>query len=171
MLYWQRPTTHGGRVSRRARRPGTHMLRLRLTLLVCLFAFAGFAAEPGAAQMRTHPQAAGLLVARYAHRFIGAPYSYGGSSPSGFDCSGFVAFVYRHFGVELPHYTFAQYGLGRRVAREQLEPGDLVFFDGLNHVGLYVGHGRFIHAPHSGARVRVEPLGASGRFDGARRIF
>ena len=82
------------------------------------------------------------------------PYSYGGVSPaSGFDCSGFTRFVFAHFGVTLPHYTFGQYDLGRSVSRGALEPGDLVFFDGVGHVGLYIGRGRFIHAPHSGTRV------------------
>jgi peptidoglycan DL-endopeptidase CwlO len=148
------------------------MLRLRLTLLVCLLAFAGLAASPGSAKTRMEPQDdAGARVSDYALRFLGTPYRYGGASPrTGFDCSGFVAFVYRHFGVALPHYTFAQFELGRRVARRALEPGDLVFFDGLNHVGLYIGRGRFIHAPHTGSQVRIEWLRYGGRFAGARRI-
>ena len=114
---------------------------------------------------------AGLRVAKYARQFVGVPYRYGGASPrSGFDCSGFVAYVFRHFGVKLPHYTFAQYRRGRHIPRRRLEPGDLVFFDGLNHVGLYVGRGRFIHAPHSGSRVRVDRLKYGGSFAGARRV-
>jgi peptidoglycan DL-endopeptidase CwlO len=80
--------------------------------------------------------------------------------------------VYAHFGVTLPHSSYAQFGDGRRVARQSLRPGDLVFFDGLGHVGLYVGNGRFIHAPHTGTRVRIEKLGGwySSRFAGARRF-
>ena len=148
------------------------MLRLRLTLLVCLLALAGFAAKTGKAATRLPPRAEiGVRATKYARRFLGVPYRYGGMSPRiGFDCSGFVAYVYRHFGVALPHYTFAQYGLGRHVGRRRLAPGDLVFFDGLNHVGLYLGHGRFIHAPHSGARVRIERLMYGGHFVGARRV-
>jgi cell wall-associated NlpC family hydrolase len=115
----------------------------------------------------------GLRVVGYAKTFLGVRYAYGGSSPrSGFDCSGFVRYVYAHFGVSLPHSSYAQYGDGRRVARRSLRPGDLVFFDALGHVGLYVGNGRFIHAPHSGTRVRIEALGGwySSRFSGARRL-
>jgi cell wall-associated NlpC family hydrolase len=115
----------------------------------------------------------GMRVVDYAKRFRGVRYSYGGSSPgSGFDCSGFVRFVYGHFGVPLAHSSYAQFGLGRRVRRSSLRPGDLVFFDGLGHVGIYIGNGRFIHAPHTGTRVRIETLAGwySSRFDGARRL-
>jgi cell wall-associated NlpC family hydrolase len=148
------------------------MLRLRLTLLLCFLALAWVSAQPAAAGVRTRSHHdLGVQISKYARRFIGVPYSYGGASPrSGFDCSGFVAFVYNHFGVTLPHYTFGQFEQGRRVSRDSLEPGDLVFFDGGNHVGLYMGQDRFIHAPHSGARVRIEPLGQAGPFAGARRV-
>ncbi|MES1246805.1 MAG: C40 family peptidase, partial [Actinomycetota bacterium] len=115
----------------------------------------------------------GLRVVKYAKRFVGVPYHYGGSSPrGGFDCSGFVRFVYAHFGVALPHSSYAQFTDGRRVSRRSLRPGDLVFFDGLGHVGLYVGNGRFIHAPHTGTRVRIQTLAGwySSRFVGARRL-
>ena len=98
---------------------------------------------------------------------------YGGTSPSsGFDCSGFTRFVYAHFGIVLPHWSGSQYGLGRRVSRAGLRPGDLVFFDGLGHVGIYVGGGRFIHAPHTGTRVAIDPLSGwyAARYDGARRL-
>jgi cell wall-associated NlpC family hydrolase len=83
-----------------------------------------------------------------------------------------VRYVYGHFGVTLPHSSFAQFGLGRRVSRSSLRPGDLVFFDGLGHVGMYIGNGRFIHAPHSGTRVRIETLAGwyGARFSGARRL-
>ena len=91
---------------------------------------------------------------------------------SGFDCSGFTRFVFAHFGVSLPHYTFSQFDLGRAVSRWALRPGDLVFFDGIGHVGLYIGAGRFIHAPHTGARVSIARLSGwySSSFDGARRL-
>jgi cell wall-associated NlpC family hydrolase len=115
----------------------------------------------------------GMRVVDYAKRFRGVRYVYGGSSPrSGFDCSGFVRYVYAHFGVSLAHSSYAQFGLGRRVSRASLRPGDLVFFDGLGHVGIYIGNGRFIHAPHTGTRVRVQTLAGwySSRFDGARRL-
>jgi cell wall-associated NlpC family hydrolase len=113
-------------------------------------------------------------IVRYARRFLGVPYAWGGTSPaSGFDCSGFTRYVFSHFGVSLPHYTFGQFDRGRSVPRSDLRAGDLVFFDGVGHVGLYIGSGRFIHAPHSGARVSVASLGGwYGRsFDGARRVI
>jgi cell wall-associated NlpC family hydrolase len=148
------------------------MPRLRLILLICLLALAGFSAKAGSAKTRPEPHAdVGARVTKYARRFLGVPYRYGGISPrSGFDCSGFVAFVYSRFGVALPHYTFAQFRRGRHVPRRHLALGDLVFFDGLNHVGLYIGRGRFIHAPHSGSRVRVDWLRYGGSFSGARRL-
>ena len=114
----------------------------------------------------------GRRVVSYAKKFLGTPYVYGGSTPRGFDCSGFTSYVYRHFGISLPRTTYSQIGVGRRVARRALRAGDLVFFDGLGHVGLYIGHGRFIHAPHTGTRVRIETLAGwySSRFAGARRL-
>jgi cell wall-associated NlpC family hydrolase len=115
----------------------------------------------------------GDKVVKYAERFLGIRYVYGGSSPrSGFDCSGLVSYVYGHFGVRLAHSSYAQFGSGFRVRRGGLKPGDLVFFHGLGHVGIYVGHNKFIHAPHSGSRVRIESLGGwyNSRLDGARRL-
>ena len=112
-------------------------------------------------------------IVRYAHRFVGVRYAYGGASPSGFDCSGFTRFVYAHFGIDLPHYSGGQFELGHAVSRRALEPGDLVFFDGLGHVGIYVGGGRFIHAPHTGTHVSIDSLsGWYGlRYVGARRLI
>jgi cell wall-associated NlpC family hydrolase len=113
-------------------------------------------------------------LVKFARHLLGVPYSYGGTSPrSGFDCSGFTRFVYAHFGIALPHYSGAQFGMGRRVSRLGLRPGDLLFFDGLGHVGMYVGSGLFIHAPHSGTRVSIDSLTGwySGRYDGARRLL
>jgi len=150
------------------------MLRLRLLLLLCLLALvgSGVAATPGSAATRVQPQAdIGVRVSKYSRQFLGVPYRWGGASPrSGFDCSGFVAYVYRHFGVKLPHTTFTQFARGRHVSRGRLRPGDLVFFDGLTHVGLYIGHGRMIHAPHTGSHVRIESLRYGGSYDGARRV-
>jgi cell wall-associated NlpC family hydrolase len=115
----------------------------------------------------------GTRVADYARKFRGVRYVYGGSTPrTGFDCSGFVRYVYAHFGLSLAHSTFAQFTDGRSVSRASLRPGDLVFFDGLGHVGIYIGNGHFIHAPHTGTRVRIETLAGwySSRFVGARRL-
>jgi cell wall-associated NlpC family hydrolase len=129
--------------------------------------------RPAAAVHRALRVPLGNKVVKYAKHLLGVRYVYGGSSPaSGFDCSGLVRYVYGHFGVRLAHSSFAQFTSGFRVGRGALKPGDLVFFDGLGHVGIYVGNGRFIHAPHSGTRVRIDSLGGwySSGFDGARRL-
>jgi cell wall-associated NlpC family hydrolase len=101
----------------------------------------------------------GHRVVYYARKFIGTPYSWGGSSPrTGFDCSGFVSYVYEHFGISLPHSSYGQLSRGRRVLRKYLKPGDLVFFDGGGHVGIYVGGNRLIDAPHSGSVVHISTM-------------
>jgi cell wall-associated NlpC family hydrolase len=152
--------------------------RLSPVLVLVLVPLAlGIAADPAHAKSgrahRASPAVVRAKVVRYARRFVGIPYRYGGSSPrTGFDCSGFVAYVYRHFGVTLPHYSVAQFGLGRRVSRSRLRAGDVLFFNGLGHVGIYVGKGRFIHAPHTGTRVSVASLAGwySAEYAGARRF-
>jgi len=112
-------------------------------------------------------------VVGIAMHYLGVPYVWGGSSPSGFDCSGFVMYVYAQMGVSLPHYTGAQWNVGVPVSRGDLQPGDLVFFDGLGHVGIYIGGNQFIHAPHTGTVVQVTSLSGwySATYDGARRIL
>ena len=97
-------------------------------------------------------------VVGIAMRYLGVPYRWGGASPSGFDCSGFTMYVFAQIGVSLPHYTGSQWGMGTPVSRDQLEAGDLVFFNGLGHVGLYVGGGNFIHAPHTGDVVKISSM-------------
>jgi cell wall-associated NlpC family hydrolase len=122
--------------------------------------------------MRLHRERA--EVVRVAMRLLGTRYVYGGTSPHmGFDCSGLTRFVYRHLGIALPHNAAAQFQLGRRVSAGQLRPGDLLFFDGLGHVGVYIGAGKFIHAPRAGERVRISALAGwwSRAFDGARRFI
>jgi cell wall-associated NlpC family hydrolase len=113
----------------------------------------------------------GRRAVRIAAAELGVPYRYGGSSPSGFDCSGLVAYVYAKLGIRLPHNAAAQYSYGRAVDRGHLKPGDLVFFHGLGHVGLYIGRGRMIHAPQSGEQVSIQRLTSrSGSVEGARRL-
>ena len=118
-------------------------------------------------------EAFGNRVVAYARHFVGIRYSWGGATPrSGFDCSGLVRFVYGHFGIPLPHSSWGDLTRGHRVPRRRLRPGDLVFFSGASHVGIYVGSGRFIDAPHTGAVVRISTMhgwyGAS--YYGARRF-
>jgi cell wall-associated NlpC family hydrolase len=115
-------------------------------------------------------------VVGIAMQYLGVRYQWGGASPAGFDCSGLVMYVYAQVGVSLPHYTGAQYSYANAVSvsRSQLEPGDLVFFAGLGHVGIYVGGGQFIHAPHTGSVVRMDSLSAgwyASEYDGAKRIL
>jgi cell wall-associated NlpC family hydrolase len=115
----------------------------------------------------------GTRVVTYARRFLGVRYSWGGTTPrTGFDCSGFVRFVYGHFGIPLPHSSFADLVRGHRVPRRWLRPGDLVFFAGASHVGIYVGSGRFIDAPHSGTVVSISTMHGwyGSSFYGARRL-
>jgi peptidoglycan DL-endopeptidase CwlO len=111
-------------------------------------------------------------VVGIAMRYLGVPYVWGGQSPSGFDCSGLVAYVYAQVGVSLPHYTGAQWNVGVPVSRSDLQPGDLVFFDGLGHVGIYIGGNEFIHAPHTGDVVRISSMSGwyADTYVGARRV-
>jgi cell wall-associated NlpC family hydrolase len=112
-------------------------------------------------------------VVAIAMRYLGVPYVWGGSSPSGFDCSGLVAYAYGQMGVSLPHSTYALYGMGVAVAQSDLQAGDLVFFNGLGHMGIYMGGGQFIHAPHTGDVVKISSMSGwyASTYVGARRIL
>jgi len=112
--------------------------------------------------------AAAVAVAE-AYRQVGKPYVYGAAGPSAFDCSGLTQWAYGRAGIALSHYTGSQWAEGRRVSRADLQPGDLVFFySDLHHMGLYVGGGQMVDAPHTGAFVRQEPVWW-GSFAGAVR--
>jgi cell wall-associated NlpC family hydrolase len=106
-------------------------------------------------------------------RYLGTPYVWGGASPSGFDCSGLVVYVFSQVGVSLPHSTYAMWNVGVPVSYDQLQAGDLVFFDGLGHMGIYIGGGMFIHSPHTGDVVKVSSLSGwySSSYVGARRVL
>lgn len=126
-------------------------------------------ATPAQAPLALPPSRPGAAAA--ALNYLGDKYKWGGASPAGFDCSGLVMVAYAQIGISLPHSSQAQYGLGVPVPRDQLEAGDLVFFDGLDHVGIYIGGGQIVHAPHTGDVVRIASLASFGsRYVGARRI-
>ena len=129
--------------------------------------------EPGAKPDTAAPTKADL-AARFALGEVGVPYRWGGESPStGFDCSGLVRWAYGQVGIDLPHSSYALYGEGRRVSGSNLAPGDILFFEGLGHVGLYLGRGRMVHAPQTGRDVEVVRLSSTNygaRLIGARRV-
>ncbi|WP_276203773.1 C40 family peptidase [Actinomadura atramentaria] len=107
---------------------------------------------------------------RIAMAKVGRPYVWGAAGPTSFDCSGLTMWAYRQVGVRLPHYTGSQWHAGVHVSRSQLRPGDLVFFySDLHHVGMYVGGGKMLHAPHTGDVVRIAPI-AGRPFAGAVRV-
>jgi cell wall-associated NlpC family hydrolase len=112
-------------------------------------------------------------VVGVAMRYLGTPYVWGGASPAGFDCSGLVMYAYAQVGVSLPHFTGSMWGMGVPVSRGDLQPGDLVFFNGLGHMGIYAGGGSFVHAPHTGDVVKVSSMSGwyASTYMGARRIL
>jgi cell wall-associated NlpC family hydrolase len=111
-------------------------------------------------------------VVGIAMHYLGVPYVWGGASPRGFDCSGLVMYVFGQIGVSLPHSSYAQFNMGTPVSMSQLQAGDLVFFAGASHVGIYIGGGQFIHAPHTGDVVKISSMSGwySSEFIGGRRI-
>lgn len=118
-----------------------------------------------------------LAASETAVSMLGKPYRYGGYSPSGFDCSGLVFYSFRRAGVELPRDTRSMRSAGREISRSALSRGDLVFFDQegkkSSHVGIYLGNGKFVHAPSSGGHVRIDRLDEpywERHFNEARRI-
>jgi cell wall-associated NlpC family hydrolase len=152
------------------------------------WATLGFAGSPGhAAELVDAPEfmgvpragPIGVRAVAIAEQFLGVPYVWGGADPAfGFDCSGLVMYVYRQLGIDLLHFSGAQYHEGTRVPGEALAPGDLVFFHpgprGPGHVGIYVGGGRFIQAPHAGDVVRISSLsefGYASSYVGAVRPY
>jgi cell wall-associated NlpC family hydrolase len=160
--------------------------RSRLSSLAVVALAAGVAVGPAAAVVDEGKRAPLMAPAqpelptrseravKAALEAVGTPYRWGGESPAtGFDCSGLVRWAYGRVGVELPHNSYALYGEGRRVGESGMLPGDILFFEGLGHVGLYLGRGRMVHAPQTGRSVEVVRLSATNygaRLVGARRV-
>jgi cell wall-associated NlpC family hydrolase len=115
--------------------------------------------------------AASTMVALLALSHLGKPYVWGASGPYAFDCSGLVCFVYAQIGVGLPRVTYSQVHCGRPVHPAELSPGDLVFFRGNGHVGIYLGGGWYIHAPRTGDVVKISALSSRGDLSACRRIL
>ncbi|MGN1116538.1 MAG: NlpC/P60 family protein [Candidatus Ornithomonoglobus sp.] len=119
----------------------------------------------------------GQAIVNSAMKYLGVPYVWGGTSPSGFDCSGLVQYVCRQNGISVPRVAASQRGAGQYVSRENLQPGDLVFFShggGVSHVGIYVGNGNMIHAPQTGDVVKISSIETSYRissYAGAVRVW
>jgi cell wall-associated NlpC family hydrolase len=161
------------------------LLTFALSAIVFGCACAGAPADTAAAVARHTPtrhgprptariHTLGERAAAIALREVGVPYRWGGASPAGFDCSGLVDWAYGRLGVELPHSSYALYEQGRHVARSKMKAGDLLFFSGLGHVGIYIGGGRMVHAPHSGRLVEVVSLNRSSygsQLAGIRRVL
>ncbi|BAE83673.1 C40 family peptidase [Desulfitobacterium hafniense] len=111
-----------------------------------------------------------------AQKLIGTPYVFGGTTTNGFDCSGFTQYVFKGSGIDLPRTSYAQYGIGTAVSKDELQIGDLVFFatydSGASHVGIYIGEENFIHAARSGIKITgLSDSYYAGRYLGARRVF
>lgn len=135
------------------------------------------AAPPAAPAIPRAGSADGYALSGTALSLRGAPYRNGGVDPAGFDCSGFVRYVYHQHGVAMPREVREQFRVGKNVDRDRLEPGDLVFFTttapGASHVGIVIGGDQFVHAPNEKGVVRVESLGAqywASRYIGAKRV-
>jgi peptidoglycan DL-endopeptidase CwlO len=122
------------------------------------------------APMHTAPNSAAAVAVAFAEQQLGVPYLWGGTTASGYDCSGLIQAAWHAAGVELPRTTYDQVNAGTRISRDQLQPGDLVFSYGLGHVQLYIGHSAVIEAPHTGATVQYSPLPPASQVDAYIRV-
>jgi cell wall-associated NlpC family hydrolase len=150
----------------------------RLLVLMLTVATGACASGGSVGRATTYPvQGGGPAIVARARAYAGTAYRAGGASPGGFDCSGFVQFLYGQSGVALPRTAESQFEVGRGLRPRDIEPGDLVFFrtdgDRVSHVGIAIGDGGFIHAPNARSQVRVDRLEApywADRYAGARRL-
>ncbi|HYM42687.1 MAG TPA: C40 family peptidase [Steroidobacteraceae bacterium] len=154
-----------------------HATRARrlVPLLAAVLLLGACATEPRRAALQPN---AGVAIAALAVSLVGSPYEFGGADAGGFDCSGLALYVHEHVGLAIPRTAREQQRAARLIARDDLAPGDLVFFrihsHRVDHVGIYVGSGRFIHAPRAGGAVEYADLGGAyyrGRFAGAGRFW
>jgi cell wall-associated NlpC family hydrolase len=168
-------------------RRGAFQSKLRLLCCALLLVLAACSSAPSkrpsaesARQYLYLPAASGAEAVVFALGLLDTGYRFGGTNPeAGLDCSGMISYVYEQTAqVRLPHSAAQIADTTRPITRERMRPGDLVFFNTQNrpfsHVGLYIGDGRFIHAPSSRGRVRVEQLDStyfSNRFNGARTLL
>ena len=150
-------------------------LQHAVALTTMILAVTGCASGPKLPRPAvTTPSPTQSKIVSVALQYVGTPYARGGTTPAGFDCSGFVMFVYGRAGVALPHNAERQYRLGAAISRDELEPGDIVFFDRLGHSGIYIGNSRFVHATKPGDVVKVSRLDEDWyrrRWVGARRLL
>ena len=157
--------------------------RSRLFPFAVAVVLAGIAAAPAAAIVDESERGPNAVVpaptraeraVKVALEAVETPYRWGGVSPAtGFDCSGLVRWAYGRVGIDLPHNSYALYSEGRRVREARMEPGDVLFFEGLGHVGLYIGNGRMVHSPETGRNVEVVRLAGTNygsRLIAARRV-
>ncbi len=111
------------------------------------------------------------MITLLAIQHLGKPYVWGATGPNAFDCSGLVCYVYAQIGVNLPRVTFSQVHSGKAVSPNELAPGDIVFFRHNAHVGIYLGGGWYIHAPHTGDVVKISPLSGRSDISACRRVL
>ena len=130
------------------------------------------ASDTGATVVIPAPSSLGSAAVNYAVGQLGTPYVWGGAAPGGFDCSGLVTWAFAQAGRSgLPHYTGSLWTSGTRIGSQaDLAPGDLVFFHGLGHMGIYIGNDQYVHAPHTGDVVKISRLSTYGGYVGAVRI-
>lgn len=135
------------------------------------------ASRSSSGSVQSHNSDLASKIVDYAKQFVGVPYVYGGTSPNGFDCSGFTYYVFKKFGITLPRTAQECAGVGTKVSRENIKPGDILLFDRDNdyrigHVGIYIGNGKFIHASSSKGKVVIASLSSyGGHLLGIRRVI